>query len=258
MRARARTGPAGTGHADRLHSLGELAGGIAHDFNNLLSGILSSSEFLLEDAGPGDPIRPDVEAIRKTAQRAIGLTRRLLAFSHRESVSPELLDLGGLVRGLEELLRRSLGDELTLVVEVAQGLRQVQADPGQLEHVIVNLAINARDAMPDGGTLRVAVDATQIGPERGEGLEPGRYVRLRVSDTGVGIDPELLPLVFEPFFTTKPEGAGTGLGLAMADAAVREAGGSITVRSVQGEGSVFTVLLPAQAAAGTGRVPRHA
>jgi signal transduction histidine kinase len=102
------------------------------------------------------------------------------------------------------------------------------------------------------------VDATQIGPERGEGLEPGRYVRLRVSDTGVGIDPELLPLVFEPFFTTKPEGAGTGLGLAMADAAVREAGGSITVRSVQGEGSVFTVLLPAQAAAGTGRVPRHA
>jgi signal transduction histidine kinase len=237
--------------SQRLESLGQLAGGVAHDFNNLLAVILGYAAFIDEQvAGAGDEwerTRHDVGEIRKAGERATRLTHQLLAFARREVVRPQVLDLTGVVLEMEELLRRTIGEHVTLATTLAPDLWPIMADYGQLEQVLVNLAVNARDAMPDGGTLsldteNIDADADYVAARTG--LSPGRYVRLRVSDTGTGMEPEVAARAFEPFFTTKPKGKGTGLGLATIYGIVTQAGGHVQIYSEPGLGTTFTVLLP--------------
>ena len=234
--------------SQRLESLGQLAGGIAHDFNNLLAVILGYASFIARRAPEGSDDERDVRAIREAGERATRLTHQLLAFARRETVRPKVLDLTGVVLEMEQLLRRTLGRHVTLQTALAADLWPIMADYGQLEQVLVNLAVNARDAMPEGGTLtldteNVAADAAYAGVR--PGLTPGRYVRLRVSDTGVGMAPEIAAKAFDPFFTTKPKGQGTGLGLATIYGIVTEAGGHVQIYSEPGLGTTLTVLLPA-------------
>jgi PAS domain S-box-containing protein len=232
----------------RLESLGQLAGGVAHDFNNLLGVILNYAEFVADELEEGTTAHTDVVEIRKAAERATELTRQLLIFSRREVVKPTPVDLNEVVRDVERLLRRTLGEHVELVVNPGQGVPAVLADPGQIEQVLVNLAVNARDAMPDGGRLRIDTreveldgDFLQEHPE----LSPGRYVRLTVADDGVGMEPEIAARAFEPFFSTKRKGEGTGLGLATVYGIVTGAGGQISLYTEPGEGTVFRVHLPA-------------
>ena len=233
---------------ERMALVGQLAGGIAHDFNNLLSVILNYSEFLAAEL-KGTQLEEDIDLIRQAGQRAGALTRQLLAFSRREIVMPMVLDLNRVVSGLEMLLRRTLGEDLELVIEVAPGLRNVKADPGRIEQVLMNLAVNARDAMEAGGKLTIAtVNADFESVEAmagGDELSPGSYVALVVSDKGEGMSPDTVRRIFEPFFTTKEVGKGTGLGLATVHGIVLQAGGGIRVESVVGEGTTFSVYLPA-------------
>jgi PAS domain S-box-containing protein len=242
-------------HTQRLESLGQLVGGVAHDFNNLLNVILGYTSFVGEqvaEAAGDDPAwaatRADVDQIHEAAQRAARLTHQLLAFGRREATKPEVLDLNTVVSGIEQLLHRTLGEHIDLVTALDPALWPVLADPGHVEQVLVNLAVNARDAMPGGGKLvidteNVVVDGTYA--EARPGLEPGRYARLRVSDTGSGMDRDTLARVFEPFFTTKPRGQGTGLGLATVYGIVTQAGGHPELYSEPGMGTTFTALLPA-------------
>jgi signal transduction histidine kinase/CheY-like chemotaxis protein len=234
--------------SQRLESLGQLAGGIAHDFNNLLAVILGYASFIARRAPEGSDDERDVREISTAGERATRLTQSLLAFARRETVRPKVLDLTGVVLEMEQLLRRTLGRHVTLETALAADLWPIMADYGQLEQVLVNLAVNARDAMPDGGTLtldteNVVADAAYAGVRTG--LAPGRYVRLRVSDTGVGMPPEVAAQAFDPFFTTKPKGEGTGLGLATIYGIVTEAGGHVQIYSEPGLGTTLTVLLPA-------------
>ncbi|MPY91523.1 MAG: response regulator [Acidimicrobiia bacterium] len=239
----------------RLESLGQLAGGVAHDFNNLLTVMLTCATFIregAEQAPPGDPrwaeVRDDVDQVLAAVERATGLTRQLLAFARREVVEPRVLDVTGLVRDLEQLLSRSIGEHVDLRTTVAEGAWRVKADPGQLEQVLVNLAVNARDAMPEGGTLAIDVDNVGVDEDYAvhhHGVTPGPYLRLRVSDTGTGMTPETVERAFEPFFTTKPVGAGTGLGLATVYGVVTQAGGHAQIYSEPGLGTTISVLLPA-------------
>jgi signal transduction histidine kinase len=234
--------------SQRLESLGQLAGGVAHDFNNLLAVILGYASFIERRAEPGSRDARDVTEIRKAGERATRLTRQLLSFARREVVRPRVLDLTGVVLEMEELLRRTLGEHVVLRTSLAADLWPIMADYGQLEQVLVNLSVNARDAMPEGGTLtldteNIAVDEAYASMRTG--LVPGRYVRLRVSDTGVGMTPEVAARAFEPFFTTKPKGEGTGLGLATIHGIVAQAGGHVQVYSEPGLGTTFTLLLPA-------------
>ena len=229
---------------DRMESLGQLAGGVAHDFNNLLAVMISYSEFALEDLPADSPVRADVAEIRRAAERAADLTQRLLVFSRGEAVRAELVDLGKLVTELEPMLHRTLGENLEIVIETDDSLEPVSADGAQLEQMLLNLAINARDAMPDGGVLRITLGREEIEESGDDQLAPGSYARIDVTDTGVGMPPEVAAHVFEPFFTTKAKGRGTGLGLATAYGVVNEAGGAINVRSAPGAGSTFSVHLP--------------
>jgi two-component system, cell cycle sensor histidine kinase and response regulator CckA len=230
----------------RLEGLGRLAGGVAHDFNNLLTVILSCCEVLREELGPRAPVLlADVAQIQAAGERARDLTRQLLAIARKQVVAPVVLDLASGLRRAERLLGRVLGEDVALVVEAEEGLWPVLCDPGQLEQVVMNLAVNARDAMPDGGTLTISArNASPVGPE-GEG-QP-RWVRLSVRDTGSGMTPEVQAHLFEPFFTTKEKGKGTGLGLAMVHGIVAQGGGRIEVRSEVGQGSSFEILLPGTA-----------
>ena len=247
--------------AQRLESLGQLAGGIAHDFNNLLAVILNYVSFVSEDiaaaAGP-DPAghlesaSADLGQIRKAAERAAGLTHQLLVFARRDVIRPQVLDLDTVVTEVEELLRRTIGEHVELVTSLAGDLWPVLADPGQLEQVLVNLAVNARDAMPDGGTLtidtgNITVDADTIAG--GSRARTGRNVRLRVSDTGTGMAADVAQYVFEPFFTTKPDGRGTGLGLATVYGILAQADGNIHIYSEPGHGTTFVIMLPVTAEA---------
>jgi PAS domain S-box-containing protein len=232
----------------RLESLGQLAGGVAHDFNNLLGVILNYAEFVADELEEGTSAHTDVVEIRRAAERATGLTRQLLIFSRREVAKPTPVDLNEVVRDVERLLRRTLGEHVELVVDPGRGVPAVLADPGQIEQVLVNLAVNARDAMPDGGRLRIDTreveldgDFLQEHPE----LSPGRYVRLTVADEGVGMEPEIAARAFEPFFSTKRKGEGTGLGLATVYGIVTGAGGQISLDTEPGKGTVFRVHLPA-------------
>jgi signal transduction histidine kinase len=234
--------------SQRLESLGQLAGGIAHDFNNLLAVILGYATFIARRAPEGSDDERDVAEIQKAGERATRLTHQLLAFARRETVRPRVLDLTGVVLEMEELLRRTLGEHVKLETALAADLWPIMADYGQLEQVLVNLAVNARDAMPQGGTLTLDtenVDADDAYVSARPGLAPGRYVRLRVSDTGTGMAPDVVARAFEPFFTTKPKGEGTGLGLATIYGIVTGAGGHVQIYSEPGLGTTFTVLLPA-------------
>jgi nitrogen-specific signal transduction histidine kinase/CheY-like chemotaxis protein len=233
--------------AQKMEAVGQLAGGVAHDFNNLLGVITGYGELLARDLGPDHPARRRVEQIRKAADRAVGLTRQLLAFSRKQVLEPKVLDLSAVVADLESMLRRLIGENVHIVTVFGQGLGRVKADPGQIEQVIVNLAVNARDAMPGGGkliieTADVEIDESYVRNHRY--VEPGPFVMLAVSDTGQGMDPDILSRVFEPFFTTKEEGRGTGLGLSTVYGIVKQSGGHITVYSEPGRGTTFKVYLP--------------
>ncbi|MDX6504414.1 MAG: two-component system, cell cycle sensor histidine kinase and response regulator CckA, partial [Gaiellaceae bacterium] len=233
--------------AQKMEAVGRLAGGVAHDFNNLLTAISGYSEFLIAQLEPGSPLRHDAEEIQKAAERAAALTRQLLAFSRRQVLQPKVLDLNEVVTEVSRLLQRLIGEDVQLSAEPAAGLGQVRADPGQLEQVLVNLAVNARDAMPSGGELTIrSANLSVVEPLRGEGgeLEPGEYVTLSVRDTGSGIDAATREHLFEPFFTTKEQGKGTGLGLATVFGIVKQSGGDILVETAPGAGAEFTIVLP--------------
>jgi two-component system, cell cycle sensor histidine kinase and response regulator CckA len=234
--------------AQKMEAVGQLAGGIAHDFNNLLTAILGSTELLLADTPPDDPRREDVQEISRSAHRAAALVRQLLAYSRKQVLQPRRVDLNAIVREMGAMLRRVVGEPIELRLDLDPGLGHVTADPGQLEQVIANLGVNARDAMPRGGTLTITttnVTGRGVTAPADEGLSAaGPLVSLAVTDTGIGMDDEVRGRLFEPFFTTKELGRGTGLGLATVYGIVRQSGGHIQVRSRPGEGSSFTVYLP--------------
>ncbi len=232
----------------RLESVGQLAGGVAHDFNNILGVILNYAEFVAEEIGEDSPAYDDVEEIRRAAQRAAALTRQLLIFSRRDVVRPRVLDVNAVLEDVDKLLRRAIGEHVALETRAADDLWPVEADSGQLEQVIVNLAVNARDAMPDGGHLLIETGNAELDVEAAPlygDLPPGRYVRIVVSDTGVGMDAETVRHAFEPFFTTKAKGEGTGLGLATVYGILTEAGGAIQLYSEPGVGTTVKAYLPA-------------
>ncbi|HYJ04406.1 MAG TPA: ATP-binding protein [Chthoniobacterales bacterium] len=234
-------------HSQKLEAVGRLAGGIAHDFNNLLTAIIGYSE-LIEKRGSG-PLKEHAQLIRKAGEQAAALTRQLLAFSRKQLLEPRVLDLNVLVYDMERLLQRVIGESIHIVIDPIRSGARVRADPNQLEQVLLNLGVNARDAMPSGGTLRIATQQRELKGEeivaRGIDVPPGDYVLLIVSDTGSGMDDETRSRIFEPFFTTKGPGKGTGLGLATVYGIVKQSGGGITVESTPGQGCIFSIFLPA-------------
>jgi signal transduction histidine kinase/ActR/RegA family two-component response regulator len=239
-------------HSQKIDAVGRLAGGVAHDFNNLLTAIIGYSE-LLEIRFENDPaVLEEVRMIRTAGERAAGLTRQLLAFSRKQILQPVVLDLNALVRETEKLLQRVIGEHIRIVLDLKAGDPRVRVDPGQLEQVLVNLGINARDAMSGGGVLTigtavVSLDAAQLAAY-GMDAQPGEYVALAVKDTGSGIDSATLARIFEPFFTTKGPGEGTGLGLSTVYGILKQSGGGIRVETEPGRGSTFTIFLPQESA----------
>ena len=238
--------------SQKMEAIGRLAGGIAHDFNNLLTAILGYARFAIDSLPEHSATRDDVLEIQRAGERAAALTAQLLAYARRQLITPRTVDVNALAAGMTGMLRRLLGASVRLELGCEAGLQSIRIDPGQLEQVLLNLVINARDAMPEGGVIRLdttncTISAAHAGthPE----ILPGRYVLVTVSDTGIGMDAATQARVFEPFFTTKEQGQGTGLGLAVCYGIVRQAGGHIWVYSEPGKGSIFKVLLPAAAAA---------
>jgi PAS domain S-box-containing protein len=234
-------------HSQKLEAVGQLAGGIAHDFNNILTAVIGYADLLLSRMGPNDPGRRAVEEIHKGGDRAASLTRQLLAFSRRSPAQPRLIDLNTTLRDLLPMLQRLAGEDVAFDLALSPGIGRVRIDPSQLEQLVVNLIVNARDVMPDGGTVGVATDRADLGPAdlRGEpALAPGPYVRLLVADTGSGIDPGALAHIFEPFFTTKSPGRGTGLGLATVYGVVSQHRGRVRARNRDEGGAEFEILLP--------------
>ncbi len=232
--------------AQKMEAIGRLAGGVAHDFNNLLLVIMSYTELAME-ALPEGEIHADLDEVRKASLRAAGLTRQLLAFSRKQVMRTEMVDLTLLVSGLEKMLQRLLGEDVDLVFRAGPSVQQTRADPGQIEQVIMNLAVNARDAMPDGGMLLIEVDNAELDAERASHIldaAAGLYVRLAITDDGTGMDEATKARVFEPFFTTKEAGKGTGLGLAMVYGIVKQTGGCIALTSALGAGTRFEIFLP--------------
>jgi signal transduction histidine kinase len=229
--------------AQRMEAVGQLAGGIAHDFNNLLQAILSYSEFLADGLDAESDLQHDVAEVQKAARRAAGLTRQLLVFSRQHAVQPAEVDLNALVRDAEHLLRATLGEEVELTCQTADAPHLVLADTGELELMLTNLVINARDAMPYGGAISITVDTIDIDSPLDD-ARPGRYARIDVEDDGEGMTPEVAAKAFEPFFTTKETGRGAGLGLAMVYGIAGRSGGSATISTMAGVGTTVTVLLP--------------
>ena len=233
--------------AQKMEAVGRLAGGIAHDFNNVLSVILSYSTILITDLRPNDPVAEDIDEIRKAAVRAADLTRQLLMFSRQQVIEPKVLDLNELLPGMDKMLRRILGEDIDLVSTLAPRLGRIRADPSNVEQVIMNLVVNARDAMPTGGHLTIETGNVDLDADYARehvGCTPGPHVMLAVTDTGIGMDQETQTLIFDPFFTTKGPGVGTGLGLSIVYGIAKQSGGTVWVYSEPGKGTTFKVYFP--------------
>jgi two-component system, cell cycle sensor histidine kinase and response regulator CckA len=227
-----------------MEAVGQLAGGIAHDFNNLLTAILGYVEMLSEKLGPSHPQQREAEQIARAGQSAAALTRQLLAFSRRQVLQPAVLDLNSVVSSVEKMLRRLIGEHIDLDIKQAAELPRVRVDAGQIEQVLLNLAVNARDAMRDGGRLWIETSAVTMQAGNEYELPAGDCVMLRVKDTGCGMTPAVQARLFEPFFTTKAPGKGTGLGLSTVYGIVKQSGGAIAVDSAPGKGATFVIVLP--------------
>jgi signal transduction histidine kinase len=235
-----------------MESIGLLAGGIAHDFNNLMAGIIGTADLALLEIDPSASVREDLQNIRKQALRGATLTKQLLAFSRRQVLEPELVNLNDVVHEVEHFIGRAIGRHITLTFLPSSNLATVYVDPVQIEQVLLNLCINARDAMPEGGRLLITTTNVTLDEafcREHVGVQPGEYVQLIVTDTGTGMDQETAQHIFEPFFTTKELGKGTGLGLAMAYGIITQHNGLIFVESELGHGSTFTILLPVASSA---------
>lgn len=232
--------------AQKMEAIGRLASGVAHEFNNVLTVILGCADLTIEQLEPGHPARVDVEEIRRTSASASALTRQLLVFSRKDAADPVPVKLGEIVEGLAGMLRRLVGDHIDLVTATGMDAGCVTADPGQIEQVVMNLVVNACDAMPAGGTLTVRTGSAPIdrAVARAHHIAEGDYCTLIVKDTGSGLTPEVQARMFDPFFTTKRNDAGTGLGLTTVQGIVQEAGGCVVVASAPGRGSTFVVYLP--------------
>ena len=234
-------------HAQKMDAVGRLAGGVAHDFNNILTVILGGAQVIESQLAPTDPLREDLAEIERAADRAATLTRQLLAFSRLQILNPRIIDLNAAVTEIEQMLRRLIGPDIELSTSLATPIGAIQADPGQVQQVILNLAVNARDAMPEGGRLALATREIAIDGAAARhvpDLKPGRYTVLEVSDTGVGMTEETRHRIFEPFFTTKEPGKGTGLGLSTVHGIVTQSGGHVEVESAPGRGTTLRIFLP--------------
>jgi len=243
-------------HAQKMEAIGQLAGGVAHDFNNLLTAILGYTNLILDEVPADAPIRNDLAEIRSAGERAAALTRQLLAFSRRQMLQPRMVDVNDLIRQIEKLLRRLISEDVELTTNLADDVLPVRVDPASIEQALINLAVNGRDAMPRGGRLTLEtgnVDLDETSAKRYSPMQPGRYVKLVISDTGQGMDEPTQSRVFEPFFTTKEQGRGSGLGLATVYGIVKQSGGFVYVSSVPDRGTSFTIFLLPAAAETTGQ-----
>lgn len=245
-------------HAQKMEAVGRLAGGVAHDFNNILSAVLSYTGLILDELPPNDPLREDVEEIQKAGQRAAALTKQLLAFSRQHVLAPRPIDMNRVLGGIESMLRRLLEADVELTLLPAPALGSIMADPGAVEQILLNLAVNARDAMPGGGKLTIETRNVELDQDYASdhpGVRPGPHVMLAVSDTGIGMDEETQARVFEPFFTTKDKDKGTGLGLSTVFGIVKQSGGHICLHSEPDSGATFKVYFPRVESASEERSP---
>jgi two-component system, cell cycle sensor histidine kinase and response regulator CckA len=233
--------------AQKLEAIGRLAGGVAHDFNNLITGILGLSHDIWTSLEASDTRRDDMDEIIKASTRALGLTKQLLAFGRRQITSPRVLDVNSITVDMMKMLKRLIGEDIELIVKNCSALKAIKMDQGQLEQMIMNLVLNARDAMPQGGTITLTTDNIDIGPEnqsRSQPVPPGTYVLIRIADTGIGMETQTLDHIFEPYYTTKDKDKGTGLGLSTVYGVVMQCGGHIQVDSTPGMGTTFNIYLP--------------